>query len=275
MKDLHVITIGLRVDQEFRSSFIRRHLYSCGCFHNARLRLSGDGYEPIKSTWYTVWRSLMVFHDSFKRFFSNVKRQQLSQNPFFPNHFCKSFFFHLLLFSKSNRIAKEKRQLSFLDFFLFLFYDIRRGRSSSAHPPITGVNNQNSELLPSHLSAMRTCCHWVGGAGQYPKIGTWKKKNEIQFFSVKDMHCLQVLTFLWSSIEWLSFCQNLWTCYYFLQRKTEFPFFWNSLFSGIARGRTQPPNWTARPNNSGERWKTFSLTLADWPVTKIEQLETK
>ena len=60
------------------------------------------------------------------------------------------------------------------------------------------------------------------------------KKNEIQFFSIKDMHCRQVLTFLWSPIEWLTFCQNSWTCYIIFCRKNWLSIFWNPLFSGIA-----------------------------------------
>ncbi len=52
-----------------------------------------------------------------------------------------------------------------------------------------------------------------------------EKKMKFSFFSIKDIHCQQVLTFLWSPIEWLTFCQNLSICYYFLWKKTEFPFF--------------------------------------------------
>ncbi len=47
------------------------------------------------------------------------------------------------------------------------------------------------------------------------------KKNEILFFLSK-MHCRQVLTFLQSPTEWLTFCQNWWTCYYFLWKKLNF-----------------------------------------------------
>ncbi len=49
---------------------------------------------------------------------------------------------------------------------------------------------------------------------QYPKIGNEKKWNS--FFSVKDIHCWRVLTFLYSPMEWLTFCQNSSTYYYFL-----------------------------------------------------------
>ena len=48
------------------------------------------------------------------------------------------------------------------------------------------------------------------------------------------MHCWQVLTFLLSPIEWLSFCQNSWTCHYFLMEKNWISTFWIPLFSGIA-----------------------------------------
>ena len=47
------------------------------------------------------------------------------------------------------------------------------------------------------------------------------KTNKIQFFFCLR-HCWQVLTFLKSPIKWLTFCQNSWTCYYFL--RTEFTF---------------------------------------------------
>ncbi len=57
-----------------------------------------------------------------------------------------------------------------------------------------------------------------------------KQKIEIQFFSVKDKHCGQVLTFLLSPIESQPFYQNWSTCYYFLY----ISFFFNSLFFGIA-----------------------------------------
>ena len=54
---------------------------------------------------------------------------------------------------------------------------------------------------------------------------------EIQLFSIKDMHCRQVLTFLLSPIEWLTFCQNWWTCYYFLQKKKlNFHFWFSPIF---------------------------------------------
>ena len=53
---------------------------------------------------------------------------------------------------------------------------------------------------------------------------------EIKFFSVKDIHCPWVLTYLSSPIEWQTFCQNSWTCYYFLLKKTEFPFLVFSYF---------------------------------------------
>ncbi len=57
-----------------------------------------------------------------------------------------------------------------------------------------------------------------------PKNRDMKKKwNSV--FSIKDMHCRQVLTVLWSPIEWLTFCPNSSTCYYVLWKKTEFPFF--------------------------------------------------
>ncbi len=53
--------------------------------------------------------------------------------------------------------------------------------------------------------------------GQYRKIG--KQKNGNSVFSVKDMHCQPILTFLWLLIEWLIFCQNSWTCYLFSTEK--------------------------------------------------------
>ena len=42
------------------------------------------------------------------------------------------------------------------------------------------------------------------------------RKKEIQFFSINDMHCWQVLTFLWSPIEWqtnATTCQHSIICY--------------------------------------------------------------
>ncbi len=38
------------------------------------------------------------------------------------------------------------------------------------------------------------------------------------------MYCQQVLTYLSSPVKSLTFCQNSLTCYYFLPKKTEFPF---------------------------------------------------
>ena len=110
---------------------------------------------------------------------------------------------------------------------------------SLVHFPVSRKQNWRSESFFQwkigfgwHLARQEPCFRWhevIRQEGpcacwQYPKIGTWKK-NEIQFFSVKDMHCWQVLTFLWSPIEWLTFCQNSLICYYFLWKKTEFPFF--------------------------------------------------
>ena len=54
-----------------------------------------------------------------------------------------------------------------------------------------------------------------------PEKREMKKKWNL-VFSIKDMHCQPVLTFLQSLIEWLTFCQNSLT--YFLQKKTELPF---------------------------------------------------
>ncbi len=61
--------------------------------------------------------------------------------------------------------------------------------------------------------------------GQYLIFGKWKKWNSV--FSIKDKHCPLILTFLWSPIKWLTFCQNWSTLLLFsiFYRKTEFPFF--------------------------------------------------
>ena len=66
---------------------------------------------------------------------------------------------------------------------------------------------------------------------------------KFSFFSIKDMHCWQVLTFLWSPLESLTFYQNSWKCYYFLQKKNWIFIFWNPLFSGVASNTT---NTTSR-----------------------------
>ena len=44
------------------------------------------------------------------------------------------------------------------------------------------------------------------------------------------MHCPRVLTYLWPPIEWLTFGQNLSTCYYFLQKKLNFHFWFFPIF---------------------------------------------
>ena len=83
---------------------------------------------------------------------------------------------------------------------------------------------------------------------------------KFSFFSVKDMHCGQVLTFLWSPIEWLTFCQNLSTCYYFLQKKLNFHFLNSPIFgycrcSGIRWFSTKGSGWA---------WDISIL----WPIAK-------
>ncbi len=71
---------------------------------------------------------------------------------------------------------------------------------------------------------------------QFPKIGKWKKKwNSV--FSIKDIHCPPVLTFLNSPIEWLTFCQNLSTL--FSAEKNWIFICLIPLFSGIAN-RPEP-----------------------------------
>ena len=86
-------------------------------------------------------------------------------------------------------------------------------------------------------------CHWEKNwqrliAGKphaflrlYRKIRN--SKNEDSVFSVKDMHCWPVLTYLLSPIEWLTFCQKSLTCYYFLW-KNWISIFGFPLFSGYA-----------------------------------------
>ena len=67
------------------------------------------------------------------------------------------------------------------------------------------------DLHPDLFSIQLLCCelcekmHFQRSKSPIPENRDMKK-NEIQFFSVKDMHYQQVLTFLWSPIEWLTFC---------------------------------------------------------------------
>ena len=59
------------------------------------------------------------------------------------------------------------------------------------------------------------------------------------------MHCWQVLTFLSSPIEWLTFCQNLLTCCYFLWKKLNFHFL-NSPIFGYCRHRAKGVRFRTR-----------------------------
>ncbi len=67
-------------------------------------------------------------------------------------------------------------------------------------------------------------CH----CGLCRKIGNSKNGNSV--FSVKYMHYPPVLTYLYSPIEWLTFCQNSLTCYYFLWKKLNFHFWFSPIF---------------------------------------------
>ncbi len=94
------------------------------------------------------------------------------------------------------------------------------------------VTTQQGNTVSSGSVTQRSWGLVSGGKcpGQYPKIGKLYKKMEFTF-ALKDMHCQQVLTFLWSPIEWLTFCQNLLTCYCFLwKKKLNFHFFHFPIF---------------------------------------------
>ncbi len=78
---------------------------------------------------------------------------------------------------------------------------------------------------------------------------------EIKFFLSKT-YIVGVLTYLSSPIEWQTFCQNSLTCYYFLRKKTEFPFLVFPYF------RVMPEQFTfAFPSRDVRFWKIESISL--------------
>ena len=96
----------------------------------------------------------------------------------------------------------------------------------------------NSRRIPNRLR-----CGWPFAgkwikvlalrARQYLKIGK-SKKMTFSFFPQRHA-LLTSFDILVVTLEWQTFCQNSSTCYYFLQKKTEFPFFYFPIFGCCRR----------------------------------------
>ena len=90
-----------------------------------------------------------------------------------------------------------------------------------------------SDLLtpeePVHLQDLSQGPQLFGlGPPATPENREFKKKKRNS--AIKDMHCQPVLTFLWSPIEWQTFCQNSLLCYYFLWGRNWISIFWFPYF---------------------------------------------
>ncbi len=131
--------------------------------------------------------------------------------------------------------------------FEMVSFSVKNKRGPKQHRVVfvtltTTASQLNAQKRSRHWIRYLVSDQWITNGGRsftspyqaIPENKGIQKKKEIHFFSIKNMHCWQVLTFFLSPAEWQTFCQDLSTCYYFPQKKTEFPcFFFISLFLGI------------------------------------------